>query len=179
MIEFRWFSTLHRAYKSTRNATGQTSIFADRRDTLEGSQALRQNRKSTKFNENTIQQCFSHESRVKISIFSPPGTTWRRFLSHRRVPEPSWAFVWTSRGALPDAPGAPQARRGCPKTLPRRSRHARETPSGRFWAPRGVPRESRDQFSLDFGCSGTSPGTDFGLISCQFALRFSGGFFAS
>ena len=59
-------------------------------------------------------------------------------------------------GALPDAPGRPCWRPGAPlETLrafpgragdtPRRSRDAPETPSGRSWSTRGVPRGSRDQ----------------------------------
>ena len=56
--------------------------------------------------------------------------------------------VWRPRPLL----GTLRALPGRAEDAPRLSRDAPETPSGCSWAPRGVPRVSREQFWIDFGC---------------------------
>ena len=152
---------MHRASDSTRSAKGRTSVFAGRRSTFKGSQTLQKNQKSKKIDEKSLRRCFANAPRKKNSIFPLPDATWRRFWSSQRAPECSRAPFLTFRGALRDSLGAPGARRGRPKTLPRRSRDAFGTlldvtmcPErvlgailSRFWVPRGV---SGDRFSIDF-----------------------------
>ena len=98
---------------------------------------------------------------MKNSIFPRPDATWHRFWSSQCAPECSRAPFLTFQDALRDSLGAPGARRGRPKTLPRRSHDAfgtRLDPTvrpesvpgailSRFWVPRGV---SGDRFSMDF-----------------------------
>ena len=153
----------------TRSAKGRTFVFAGRRSTFKGSQTLQKTQKSKKIDEKSLRRCFANAPREKNSIIPLPDETWRRFWSPRRAPECSRAPFLTSWGALKDSLGAPGARRGRPKTLPRRSRDAFGTlldatmcPErvlgailSRFWVPRGV---SGDRFSIDFR-------DDFRLIS--------------
>ena len=159
--DFRGFSRLHRASDSTRSAKSRTSVFTGRRGTFKGSQTLPKKRKSTKIDEKSLRRCFANELHEENSIFPLPDATWRRFWSSQCAPECSRAPFLTFRGALRDSLGAPGARRGRPKTLPRRSRDAFGTlldASGcpervpgaiftRFWVPRAV---SGDRFSIDF-----------------------------
>ena len=122
--DFSGFSRLHRASDLTRSAKGRTSVFAGRRSTFKGSQTLQKNQKSKKIDEKSFRRCFANAPRKKNSIFPLPDATWRRFWSSQCAPECSRAPFLTFRGALRDSLGAPGARRGRPKTLPRRSRDA-------------------------------------------------------
>ena len=158
---FSSFSRLHRASDSTHSAKGRTSVFAGRRSTFKGSQTLQKNRKSTKIDEKLLPRCFTNAPRKKNSIFSLMDATWRRFWSPQRAQEWSRALFLASRCALRDSLGAPGARRGRPKTLPRRSQDAFGTllvatvcpervPGAilsRFWVAQGF---SRHRFSVDF-----------------------------
>ena len=129
--DFSGFSRLHRASDSTRSAKGRTSVFADRRSTFKGSQTLQKKQKSTKIDEKSLRQCFANAQRRENSIFPLPDATWCRFWSPRHAPRRSRAPFLASRGTLGDPPDAFAARRGRSETLPRRSRDAPETPSGR------------------------------------------------
>ena len=117
-VDFRGFSRLHRASDSTRVAMGQTSVFAGRRSTSEGSLTLRKNRKSMKVVEKSLRRRCANEPREENSIFSFPDASWRQFRSTRRAPGRSRAPLLASRGALGDPPGVPGARRGHPERLP-------------------------------------------------------------
>ena len=166
------FSRLHRASDSTRSAKGQTSVFAGMRSTLEGSQTLRNNRKSTKIDETSLRHCVATRSRDQNSIFSLPGATWRRFWRLRSIPGRSRALLLASRAALGDPPGDPGACRERLETLPRRSRDAFRMLLGTAGRPERVAGSILSRFWVLRGSSGQLPGPIWDRFSYQFSHQF-------
>ena len=122
----------------------------------------------------------SKENRPKIGLRANRAKKTRFFRSRTRL-----GVDLGRLGALPDAPRRsfwrPGSRLGILRALPGRagdapgrSRDAPETPSRRPWAPRSVPRGSRDRFSIDFECPEASPGIDFRSIFLMIFDRFCG-----
>ena len=120
------------------------------------------------------------ENRPKIGLRANRAKKTRFFRSRTRL-----GVDLGRLGALPDAPRRsfwrPGSRLGILRALPGRagdapgrSRDAPETPSRRPWAPRSVPRGSRDRFSIDFECPKASPGIDFRSIFAMIFDRFCG-----
>ena len=136
---------------------GQTSVFASRRSTSEGSLTLRKSRKSTKIVEKSLRRRCANEPRENKSIFSLLDATCCRFWSPRGAPRRSRAPFLASRGALGQSPDTPGAHRGRPKTLQRRHRDAlgchgasREAPGTGYESILGAPSRSRDRFCIEF-----------------------------
>ena len=151
--DFRRFSMLHRASDSTRSAKGRTSVFAGMRSTSEGSQTLRQTRKSTRMLQpGRAKKTRFPRSRTRLGVdfgrlgalLGAPGRSFW-------CPGAALGIAWAALGPAGDAP--------------RRSRDTPETPSGRSWTPRGVPRVSWDRFRVDLGCPGASFGKDLDRCS--------------
>ena len=120
----------------------------------------------------------SGENRSKISLRANRAKKTQFFRSETRL-----GIDFGRLGALLGAPGRSfwrqRARLGTLQALPRsagdaprRSRDAPEMPSGRAWAPRFMPRGSRDRFVIDFGCPEASPAIDFRPIFAVIFDRF-------
>ena len=119
------------------------------------------NHKSTKNRlkivEKSLRRRCANEPRETKSIFSLPDATWRRFWSPRGASGRFRAPFLASRGALGKSPDAPRARRGRPKTLPRRSRDA----IGMLLVAMGRPERLPGPVLSRFGVPRAAPGTDF------------------
>ena len=157
-VDFRGFSRLHRASDSTRSAKGRTSVFAGRRDTLEGSQTLRKNRKSTKIEETSLRRRFVNERREqKLDFFVAGRDSASILVASARSRTLSGALPgvsgcpWGLSGRSQGAPGTPQ---DAPETLPRRLRDA-------LWR-HGAPQEGLGtDFESILGAPGLLPASIF------------------
>ena len=141
-IDFRCFSRQHCASDMTRGASGRTLDFADRRGTLETSQTLRKARKSTKIEGKSLRRRFANERAGKNRVLGSRVRLGVDFGGSEAFPGVPGRSSWRPGPLL----GTLRAIPGRAGGAPRRFRDAPGMPSECSWAPRGVPRGSRDRF---------------------------------
>ena len=133
--DFRTFSRLQCVRDSTCSAESRTLVFAGRRSTFKGSQALPTDRKSTKIDKKLVQRCFMDRMRTKSRFFFASGRGSAMILG---VSARSRSFP----GGLFGVPSRLRGLSGRSWNVPGTCPDAPRTPAGCSWMSWGVPRAS-------------------------------------